>query len=96
MRRFRPRSRGCTRRSAERSLERSTGRVRLLLPSVPIAVFNGVLVESEPCSGIGDWISEVEERGLFPCGVQMREGQHPEVEAEARAMGLTERTPCRG
>ena len=58
--------------------------MRLLLPSVPIAVFNGVLVESEPCSGIGDSIGEVEERGL-PCGVQLREGQHPEVEAEARA-----------
>jgi ribosomal protein S18 acetylase RimI-like enzyme len=77
------------------SFERRTGHVRLLLPSVPIAVFNGVLVESEPCSGIGDWISEVEERGL-PCGVQLREGQHPEVEAEARAMGLTERTPMPG
>ena len=69
--------------------------MRLLLPSVPIAVFNGVLVESEPCSGIGDSITEVEERGL-PCGVQLREGQHPEVEAEARAMGLTERTPRPG
>ena len=58
-------------------------------------VFNGVLVESEPCSGIGDSIGEVEERGL-PCGVQLREGQHPEVEAEVRAMGLTERTPMPG
>ena len=66
-----------------------------LLPSVPLAIFNGVLVESEPCSGVGDSIGEVEERGL-PCGVQLREGQHPEVEAEARAMGLTERTPMPG
>jgi ribosomal protein S18 acetylase RimI-like enzyme len=77
------------------SFERRTGHVRLLLPTVPIAIFNGVLVESEPCSGVGDSISEVEERGL-PCGVQLREGQHPEVEAEARAMGLTERTPMPG
>ena len=77
------------------SFERRTGHVRLLLPSVPIAVFNGVLVESEPCSGIGDSIGEVEMRGL-PCGVQLRAGQHPEVEAEVRAMGLTERTPMPG
>ena len=77
------------------SFERRTGHVRLLLPSVLIALFNGVLVESEPCSGVGDSISEVEERGL-PCGVQLREDQHPEVEAEARAMGLTERTPMPG
>ena len=77
------------------SFERRTGHIRLLLPSVPIALFNGVLVESEPCSGVGDSISEVEKRGL-PCGVQLREGQHPEVEAEARAIGLTERTPMPG
>ena len=69
--------------------------MRLLLPSVPLAIFNGVLVESEPCSGVGDSIGEVEERGL-PCGVQLREGQHPEVEAESRAIGLTERTPMPG
>jgi len=77
------------------SFERRTGHVRLLLPSVPLAIFNGVLVESEPCSGVGDSIGEVEKRGL-PCGLQLREGQHPEVEAEARAMGLTERTPMPG
>ncbi len=77
------------------SFERRTGHVRLLFPCVPMAVFNGVLVESEPCSGVGDSISEVEERGL-PCGVQLREGQHPEVEAEARAMGLSERRPMPG
>ena len=28
--------------------------------------------------------------------MQLREGQHPEVEAEARSMGLTERTPMPG
>ncbi|HEX9641265.1 MAG TPA: hypothetical protein VGB13_08120, partial [Candidatus Krumholzibacteria bacterium] len=63
----------------EASFERRAGHVRLLFPSVPIRVFNGVLVESEPCSGIADSIREVEERGL-PCGVQVRASSHPDVE----------------
>ena len=66
------------------SFERRTGHVRLLLPSVPCDL------QRRSCRvgavfRVGDSIGEVEERGL-PCGVQLREGQHPEVEAEARAM----------
>jgi len=79
----------------EASFERRAGHVRLLFPSVPIRLFNGVLVESEPCSGIVDSIREVEERGL-PCGVQVRAERHPDVEGEAARLGLTERLPMPG
>jgi ribosomal protein S18 acetylase RimI-like enzyme len=79
----------------EASFERRAGHVRLLLPSVPIRIFNGVVVESEPCSGIADSIREVEERGL-PCGVQVRAGRHPDVEEEAAQLGLTARIPMPG
>ena len=79
----------------EASFERRAGHVRLLFPSVPIRIFNGVVVESEPCSGIADSIQEVEERGL-PCGMQLRVTRHPEVEAEAAQLGLIERTPMPG
>jgi len=79
----------------EASFERRAGHVRLLFPSVPIRVFNGVLVESEPCSGIADSIREVEERSL-PCGVQVRASRHPDVEEEAARLGLTARVPMPG
>lgn len=69
--------------------------MRLLCPSVPIRVFNGVLVESEPCSGIADSIRDVEERGLS-CGVQVRAARHPDVEEEAAQLGLTARIPMPG
>lgn len=77
------------------SFERRTGHARLLFPALPMTVFNGVVVESEPCSGIADSIREVEERGM-PCGVQVRAGRHPDVEAEAANLGFTERTPMPG
>jgi N-acetylglutamate synthase len=72
------------------SFERRAGHVRLLFPSVPTRLFNGVLVESEPCSGIADSIGEVETRGL-QCGVQVRTGRHPAVEEEAAELGFTVR-----
>lgn len=79
----------------EASFERRDGHARLLFPSVAIPIFNGVLVESEPCSGIADSIREVEERGVR-CGVQIRAGRHPDVEAEAAQLGLTGRLPMPG
>lgn len=77
------------------SFERRAGHARLLFPAVPIRIFNGVVVESEPCSGIAASVREVEALGL-PCGVQVREGRHPEVEAEVAQLGLTERIPMPG
>ena len=68
--------------------------MRLLFPSVPLRLFNGVLVESEACSGIAESIREVEECGL-PCGVQVHAGKHPDVEEAAR-LGLSERSPLPG
>jgi ribosomal protein S18 acetylase RimI-like enzyme len=79
----------------EASFERRAGHARLLFPSVPLRLFNGVLVESEPCSDVADSVREVEALGL-PCGVQVREGRHPDVEAEAERLGLTSRTPMPG
>jgi N-acetylglutamate synthase len=77
------------------SFDRRVGHVRLLFPAVPIRTFNGVVVESEPCSGVADSIREVEELGLA-CGVQVRAGRHPEIEEEAAQIGLAERTPMPG
>ncbi|CAN5221231.1 hypothetical protein BH18ACT12_BH18ACT12_17300 [soil metagenome] len=79
----------------EASFERREGHARLLFPSVPFRLFNGVVVESQRCSGIADSIREIEERGL-PCGVQVRAGRHPDVEEEAAELGLTEKTPMPG
>jgi ribosomal protein S18 acetylase RimI-like enzyme len=79
----------------EASFERRVGHVRLLLPTVPLRIFNGVVVETEPCVGIADSIREVEEHGL-PCGVQVRAGRHPEVEEEASRLGLTARESMPG
>ena len=62
---------------------------------MPIRLFNGVVVESEACSGIADSIREVEQAGL-PCGLQVREGRNPGVEAEAARLGLTDRTAMPG
>jgi len=42
------------------SFEQRTGHARMLLPSVPRALFNGVLVDAVPCSGIAELIAEVE------------------------------------
>jgi ribosomal protein S18 acetylase RimI-like enzyme len=67
----------------------------MLLPSVPRALFNGVIVEGEPCSGIARSIDEVEASGL-PCGVQFRVDRHPEVEDETTRIGLTVRTDLPG
>jgi ribosomal protein S18 acetylase RimI-like enzyme len=77
------------------SFERRVGHVRLLFPSVPMRLFNGVLVESEPCSGVADSIREVEEGGLS-CGLQLRAERHPQVEEEASRLGFTERDPMPG
>ncbi len=77
------------------SFERREGHARLLFPAVPIAIFNGVVVESEPVSGIAESIQEVEEVGLR-CGVQVREGSHPRVEEEVAQLGLTERVDMPG
>jgi hypothetical protein len=88
----------------EASFERRAGHARLLFPSVPIRLFNGVIVESQSCAGIADSISEVEERGL-PCGVQVRaertqtaRSRHGRGAAGLRAgvggTGLEPVTPC--
>ena len=77
------------------SFERRNGHVRLLFPSVPMRLFNGVLVESEPCSGVAESIREVEERGLS-CGLQLRPERHPQVEEEAARLGFTEQMPLPG
>jgi N-acetylglutamate synthase len=77
------------------SFERRVGHVRLLAPHIPIRVFNGVLVDSEPCSGIADSIREVEERGL-PCGVQVRAGKHPDIEEEVARLGFSVQVPMPG
>jgi GNAT superfamily N-acetyltransferase len=77
------------------SFERRRGHVRLLFPAVPIRIFNGVVVESEPCGGVAESVREVEEGGV-PCGVQVREGRHPAVEEEVAQLGLTEREPMPG
>jgi GNAT superfamily N-acetyltransferase len=67
----------------------------MLVPSVRRALFNGVVIEGEPCSGIAQSIAEVEVRGL-PCGVQFRTDRHPDAEDEATALGLTVRTELPG
>jgi ribosomal protein S18 acetylase RimI-like enzyme len=77
------------------SFERRAGHARLLFPAVPIRVFNGVIVESQPCSGVAESIREVEERGV-PCGVQLRATRHRDVEAEAERLGFTARIPMPG
>jgi ribosomal protein S18 acetylase RimI-like enzyme len=77
------------------TFEKRAGHAQMLLPSVPRALFNGVVVEAEPCSGLAESIGEVEACGL-PCGVQLRAGRHPNVEAEAARLGLTVRTELPG
>ena len=78
------------------SFERRAGHSRLLFPSVPLALFNGVIVESEPCSGIADSIREVEAAGA-PCGVQLRAGRrHDEVNADLARLGFTSSRPLPG
>ena len=79
----------------EASFERREGHARLLFPSVPFRLFNGVVVESERCVGISESIREVEELGV-PCGVQMLAGRHPDVEQEVGELGLTEQTEMPG
>jgi N-acetylglutamate synthase len=80
----------------EANFERRVGHSRLFFPSVPIALFNGVLVESEPCPAIADSIGEVEAAGV-PCGVQLRAGRrHDNVEAELARLGFTSRSPMPG
>jgi ribosomal protein S18 acetylase RimI-like enzyme len=80
----------------EANFERREGHSRLFLPSVPLALFNGVIVESEPCSAIADSIREVEAAGV-PCGVQLRAGhRHDEVDAELARLGFTLRRPLPG
>jgi N-acetylglutamate synthase len=77
------------------SFERRDGHARLLFPAVPIPIFNGVVVESEPVSGIAASIREVEDHHLR-CGILVREGRHPEVEEELAQLGFTERDPMPG
>jgi N-acetylglutamate synthase len=77
------------------SFERREGHVRLLLPSVPLPIFNGVLVESGPCAGVAKSIEEVEAHGV-PCGVQLRVRLDARAEAEAVRFGLVQRTSMPG
>jgi ribosomal protein S18 acetylase RimI-like enzyme len=66
-----------------------------LFPAVPTRLFNGVVVESEPCSGISESLLEVEERGLR-CGVQVRAGGHLQAEEQAARLGFTTRVQMPG
>jgi hypothetical protein len=68
----------------EANFERRVGHSRLLFPSVPLALFNGVVVESEPCSGITDSIREVEAAGV-PCGVPGHGRCGPALESLCRS-----------
>lgn len=77
------------------TFERRAGHLRLLFPSVPIAVFNGVVVESEPCSGIAQSVRDVEELGV-PCGIQIRANTHAAIETDAEQLGFTARAPMPG
>lgn len=77
------------------SFERRAGHSRLFLPSVPLPLFNGVIVEAERCSGLVDSIREVEAAGV-PCGVQLRDASSPDAEAEVTRLGFTARTPMPG
>jgi N-acetylglutamate synthase len=79
----------------EASFERRAGHSQLLYPSVPLALFNGVIVESEPCTGVLESLREVETISAS-CGVQLREGRHEAVEAEFARHGLTTRTAMPG
>jgi ribosomal protein S18 acetylase RimI-like enzyme len=77
------------------SFERRAGHSRLILPVVPLPLFNGVVVESKLCSGIVDSIREVEGFGV-PCGAQLRDGWSPDAEAEVTRLGFTARRPMPG
>jgi ribosomal protein S18 acetylase RimI-like enzyme len=77
------------------SFDRREGHARVLLPAVPLPLFNGVVVESKRCSGIFDSIREVEATGV-PCGVQLRDAWSPEAEADVARLGFTMRTPMPG
>jgi ribosomal protein S18 acetylase RimI-like enzyme len=79
----------------EASFERRAGHSRLSYPYVPLALFNGVIVESEPCTGVMESLREVETMS-GSCGVQLREGRHEAVEAEVARHGLTTRTAMPG
>jgi GNAT superfamily N-acetyltransferase len=77
------------------SFERRAGHARLFFPAVPRPMFNGVVVESEPCTGVAESVRQVEALGL-PCGVQLREGRHAGLEGELVELGLDARTPLPG
>jgi len=77
------------------SFVRRTGHVRIALPSVPIPIFNGVVIEGEPCPGAFDSAAEVEALEL-PVGVQLRAGTYPAVEAEAARLGFAARATLPG
>ena len=77
------------------SFERREGHARLLFPAVPSPIFNGVVVESEPCSGVAASVREVEEHGLR-CGVLLRDGRHPKLDEELARLGFTKRDPMPG
>ena len=77
------------------SFERRTGHAVMMMPGLPLTIFNGVLVESEPCNGIAESIGEVEARGL-PCGVQIRSDTFERMKAELAALGSTSVIRCRG
>jgi N-acetylglutamate synthase len=80
----------------EANFERRVGHSRLFFPTVPLDFFNGVIVESEPCTAIADSIREVEAAGV-PCGVHLRAGRrHDEVDADLAQLGFTSRRPLPG
>ncbi len=77
------------------SFERRAGHALLIMPAVPIALFNGIVVESAPCSGLRDSIGELEARGL-PCGIQVRDSLLPDLEEELAELGFGARDPMPG
>jgi len=69
--------------------ERRDGYDFLLIPQIPVAQFNGVWpIDDEAAPELPTALAELEAAGV-PSSVQLRDGQTPACEAEARRFGLT-------
>lgn len=79
-------------------LERRSGYVFLVCPSVPFQQFNGVWAEEDGGAAVADLagnVAAVEQLGL-PFWLQTRQGRHPMLEEEATRLGLREVEPIPG
>jgi hypothetical protein len=69
--------------------ERRTGYDFLFIPQIPIAPFNGAWpLDDDAASELEDAVDEVEAAGV-PSSVQLRVGETPACEQEAKRLGLT-------